>query len=339
MEKSMFKALTQCALLAFALLPCSAAAEPIKLKLSFFTSDRAILYNGGVKPFVDAVNAEAKGLVEIEVFFGGALGKALAQQPQLVRDGVADIAYIVPGYTAEQFPDNAVVELPGLFKDQLEASLVFTRLIAANALRGYDDFVVLNAFTAEPHSIHTRQPIASLADLKGLRIRANNPIEAATFEKLGMRGVVMPVNQIAEAISSGTIDGAAIPPAMLAEFGVGRLASYHYMIHADAPSLALVMSRKTFAGLPVQAQNIILKYSGQWSVARSNEYFEDINVRSMEQLKSDPKRKVIFPSKTDLAQIQAAFKSVIADWAGENPRNRKLLNIAEAEIAKLRPGE
>ena len=85
------------------------------------------------------------------MFFGGALGKAPAQQPQLVRDGVADIAYIVPGYTAEQFPDNAVIELPGLFRDQREASLVFTRLIAANALRGYEDFVVINAFTAEPH--------------------------------------------------------------------------------------------------------------------------------------------------------------------------------------------
>ena len=96
----------------------------------------------------------------------------------------------------------------------------------------------------------------------------------------------MPVNQISEAISRGTIDGAAVPPAMLSEFGVGRLAGYHYMIHADAPSLALVMSRKTFASLPSRAQDIIRKYSGEWSVARSNEFFEDINAKSMEQLKA-----------------------------------------------------
>lgn len=88
-------------------------------------------------------------------------------------------------------------------------------MIAANALRGYEDFFVITAFTVEPHSIHTRQPIASLEDLKGLKIRANNPTEAATFEKLGMRGIVMPANQIADAIGSGAIDGAALPPAML----------------------------------------------------------------------------------------------------------------------------
>jgi TRAP-type C4-dicarboxylate transport system substrate-binding protein len=332
----MLKTLAQCALLCCALLPCVARAEPIKLKLAFFTSDRAILYNGGVKPFVDAVNAAGKALVEIEVFFGGALGKAPAQQAQLVRDGVSDLAYIIPGYTEEQFPDNAVIELPGLFRDQREASLVFTRMIAANALRGYEDFVVITAFTAEPHSIHTRQPIASLADLKGLKIRANNPIEAATFEKLGMRAVVMPVNQISEAISSGIIDGAAIPPAMLSEFGVGRLASYHYIIHADAPSLALVMSRKTFAGLPVRAQDIIRKFSGEWSVAASNEFFEVINATSMAQLKSDPKRKVIFPSPAELARIDVAFKSVTDDWVGKSPRNRELLTMVEAELVKIR---
>ena len=196
------------------------AAEPVKLKLSFFSSDSAYLYMGGVKPFVDAVNSEAKGLLEIEVFFRGALGKA-AQQPQLVRDGIADIAFIVPGYTADQFPDNAVIELPGLFRDQREASLAYTRMIAANVLRGYEDFIVITAFTVEPHSIHTRQPIASLDDLKGLKIRANNPTEATTFEKLGMRAIVMPANQIADALGSGAIDGAALPPAMLAEFGLG----------------------------------------------------------------------------------------------------------------------
>jgi TRAP-type C4-dicarboxylate transport system substrate-binding protein len=332
----MFKVLARCAPFMLAMLSGAANAEPIKLKLAFFSSDRAILYQGGVKPFVDAVNTEAKGLLEIEVYFSGALGKAPAQQPKLVRDGIADIAYIIPGYTAEQFPDNAVIELPGLFRDQREASLVFTRMIAADALSGYEDFVVINAFTAEPHSIHTRKPVASLADLKDLKIRANNPTEAATFEKLGMRAIVMPVNEIAEGISSGAIDGAAVPPAMLAEFGVGRLASYHYIIHADAPSLALVMSRKTFASLPAKAQDIIRRYSGDWPVARSNEFFEDMNVKSMEKLKSDSNRKVIFPSQADLVRIQASFKSVIADWVAKSPRNRELLSMAEAELVRIR---
>jgi TRAP-type C4-dicarboxylate transport system substrate-binding protein len=331
----MFKMLARCLMLLLALFPATVSAtEPVKLKLSFFSSDTAYLYLGGAKPFVDAVNSEAKGLLEIEVFFRGALGKA-AQQPQLVRDGVADIALIVPGYTADQFPDNAVIELPGLFRDQREASLTYTRMIAANALRGYEDFIVITAFTVEPHSISTRQPIASLDDLKGLKIRANNPTEATTFEKLGMRAVIMPANQIAEAMGSGAIDGAALPPAMLAEFGLGRLATYHYMIHADAPSLALVMSRSRFDGLPPAAQAIIRKHSGEWSVAQSNAFFEEINAKSMQQLLSEPKRHVIFPSPADRIRIDAAFKEVIDEWVAKQPRNRSLLDMVRSEIGKV----
>jgi TRAP-type C4-dicarboxylate transport system substrate-binding protein len=333
----MLRILARCLLFALALSPAAAcAAEPIKLKLAFFSSDTASLYNGGVKPFVDAVNAEASGLLEIEVFFRGALGKAPAQQPQLVRDGVADIAFIVPGYTADQFPDNAVIELPGLFRDQREASLAYTRMIASNALRGYEDFIVITAFTVEPHSIHTRRPIASLDDLNGLKIRVNNPTEATTFEKLGMRGIVMPVNQIADALASGAIDGAALPPSMLAEFGVGRLATYHYMIHADAPSLALVMSRSKFMSLPPQAQDIIRKHSGEWSVAQSNAFFEEINAKSMQQLLAEPRRHVIFPSPADQLRIDAAFKEVIDEWVANQPHNSKLLNMVRSEIGKMR---
>src|SRR5436190_20798356 len=108
------------------LLPCAAAADPIKLKLSFFSSDRSVSYLAAVKPFVDAVNADGKGLIEIEPHVAGALSRDLTKQPQLIRDGVADIAYVVPGVTRNEFSDNTIVEMPGLYRDMREATAVFT---------------------------------------------------------------------------------------------------------------------------------------------------------------------------------------------------------------------
>jgi len=122
---------------------------------------------------------------------------------------------------------------------------------------------------------------------------------------------------------------------MLAEYGLGRLATYHYMIHTDAPSLALVMSRSKFESLPPEAQAIIRKHSGEWSVARSNAFFEEINANSMQQLLSEPKRHVIFPSPSDRVRIDAAFKEVIDEWVAKEPRNRDLLSMVRAEIGKL----
>ena len=154
--------------------------------MAYFSSDRTTTYLAAIKPFVDAVNAEAAALVQIDVSVSGTLGKNPTQQLQLVLDGIADLAFVVPGHTPERFPDNEVIELPGLFKNLREATLVYTGLIAANALRGYDDLFVVGAFTAEPETIYTRLPVASLGALAGMRIRSNNPVQGAALAGLGM---------------------------------------------------------------------------------------------------------------------------------------------------------
>ena len=59
----MFKTLARCALLWLALVPAASAAEPIKLKMAYFSSDRTTTYLAAIKPFVDSVNAEAADLV------------------------------------------------------------------------------------------------------------------------------------------------------------------------------------------------------------------------------------------------------------------------------------
>jgi TRAP-type C4-dicarboxylate transport system substrate-binding protein len=337
--KIVIKYFLRWALLAIVLLPSQVSAEPIKLKLSVVTSDRSLIYLGGVKPFVDAVNAEAKGLLEIEVYFSGALGKDAALQPQLVADGVADMAFIFPGYGPQRFYDDAVLELPGLFRDTREASLVFTRLIAAGALKGYEDFYVIGAFASPLESIHSRRPIASIADLKGMSVRVSNTTGAAALQRLGMRPVTIPVNLVSEAISAGTIDGAVLPPAMLFEFGVGRVTSYHYLLNIDVAPLALVMNRKKFDALPEQAKDIIREHSGEWPLASFVKAYDAVDSQVMEQLESNPKRKIVRPSQSDLDTAKTAFKSFVDEWAAKSPNNRKQLDLVQSEIAKLRASE
>ncbi|MDB5514762.1 MAG: DctP [Tardiphaga sp.] len=316
----------------------AASAEPIKLKLSLVTSDRALIYLGGVKPFVDAVNAEAKGLLEIEIFFSGALEKQPTLQPQLVADGGADLAFIFPGYTPERFYDNTVIELPGLFQDTREASLVYTRMIASGAIKGYDDYIVVAALSSPAESIHGRRPIDSIASLDGMTVRTNNATEAMAVGKLGMRPVPMPMNLVAEALSDGKIDSATAPLPMLFEFGVGRVSSYHYMLEISGAPLALVMNRKKFDSLPREAQDIIRKYSGEWPVGPYLQSYEESGRQVIDQLQSNPRRKVVQPSPADRAAAEIVFKSVIDEWAAKAPANRQQLETARAEIARLRAG-
>ena len=269
------------------LMSLSATAEPIQLKLSFFGSDHSQTYLSGIKPFVDAVNAEGKGLLAIKVYANGALGKVQAQQPQLVLDGVADIAWVVPGVTPYRFPDNELLEQPGLFRDAREGTLAYTRLIAANALRGYQDFFVIGAYTTDPTIIHSRKPTESLAALKGQKIRANNPIEAEALERLGAMPTVLETPKLVDAISRGAIDGAALSPTGLFDFGVSQVATNHYLLRGGVAPLVLVMNRKTFDGLPETAKALIRKHSGERAAATWIGLFGVGEKQLLNKLKSD----------------------------------------------------
>jgi TRAP-type transport system periplasmic protein len=153
-----------------ALMFSAAHAEPVKLKLSYFSSDRSHAYVASVKPFVDAVNAEGKGRIEIVPYFSGAITPDQVEQPDAVADGRADLAVIIPGYSPERFSDVGVLQLPELFRDAPEATYVFRRLADKDALSGFQDFVVIGVVVSPQEILNTRKKTASLADLKGQTI-------------------------------------------------------------------------------------------------------------------------------------------------------------------------
>ena len=84
--------------------------------------------------------------MEIEVHFSGALGKFAAAGTAGHRRQRPISHSSFRHYTSDRFSDDTIIELPGLFRDMREATLVYTRLIAAGALRGYEDFFVIGAF-------------------------------------------------------------------------------------------------------------------------------------------------------------------------------------------------
>lgn len=321
--------------LALAFFSTAAAAEPITLKLAFFSSDRSHLYLSGAKPFVDAVNQEGAGRVRIEPYLSGRLG-GLDRLSQLILDGSVDIGYVIPPYERAVFPDTTVIELPGFFKDAAEATQVFSQLIEQNLFGGFNDFFVIGAFASEPESIHLRRPISSLADLKGKTIRSNNPIETEVLETIGAKSAIVPINQTAQAISAGEIDGAYVPPVPMIEFGIGRVAPVHYFLRTSCVPQMLLMSRKKFDSLPADVRDLISKHSGAWFIENYNRVNTAATEQVMKQLAADPRRKALFPSKADMKTADAVFKRIVDGFAVQSAHNARLVEAARAAVAKLR---
>jgi TRAP-type C4-dicarboxylate transport system substrate-binding protein len=334
----MINAIARWVTIAVVLLPIAAAAEPIKLKMAYFSSDREPPYVSVLQPFADAVNKAGKGIIEIVPYSGGVLGRSYSGQAQEVLDGVADMAWVNPSLTPDRFPDNRVLEFPGVFRDLKEATLVYSRMVAAGALRGYGDFFVIAAVANFQLMIHARAPIASLSDLRGKTLRVNGLVEGNALKAIGITPVIMPINEVATAISRGTLDGATMPPNTLFAYGVSRITRFHYDAPLGATPLAFLMNRQKFESLPQAAQEVIRKYSGEAATTRFIETYDANNIEAMNYLRSDPNRRVIVPTRSEIETLQTAFHSVFEQWWMESPRNMELRKLLESEIASLRSG-
>jgi hypothetical protein len=76
----MSNAIARCVVIAVALLPAPTLADPIKLKMAYFSSDPEPGYVSVMQPFAEAVNKAAGGHHRDSSLSGGALGRIISRR-------------------------------------------------------------------------------------------------------------------------------------------------------------------------------------------------------------------------------------------------------------------
>jgi TRAP-type transport system periplasmic protein len=306
------------------------------LKWAVFTPDSEVTFRTVMKPYAETVQRETNNAVVFDLFPNGALGRNPGQQPQMLLDGVADLAWVIPSYSPGRFPDTEVLELPGMFKDLREASLVATAFAAQHVLHDYGDFFIVGLWGTAPYSIHTNFPVNSIADLKGKTIRASSKNESAALRAFGAVPIGMPVTEIPEAISRGTISGTTSHLSPFFDFGLDRVTNNHFFIGLGVVPLCVLMSKKRFDVLPEASRTVIERNAGDNLTKVWIESITSYNAANLEKLKSNPKNKIVFPSQAELDEAQRLLTPVRDEWVAASPRHKELKAALDAEIAKVR---
>ena len=314
-----------------------AHAQEVTLKLSAFIPPQAPTFAQVIKPWSEAVNADGMGIIKIDTFPGGVLGGNPGLQPKMVTDGIADIALVIPAYSPGRFPDNDVMELPGMAKNSSESSLAIYRLYQRKLLRGYDDFYVVMLGTTNPYAIHTRSPVKSFTDVKGMKLRAGGPVASAALRALGVAPVGMPITQVAENISRGVLDGTGGDWDVMYSFRIMEAAKHHYMaaVLGTVP-VAVLMNRKVYDGLPGKAKAIIDKHSGELMSRKFGGVHDGIQGAKLTETKAAADHTMVFPSDAELAQLDSIMATVIETWVKDHPNGRALVTALKEELAKIR---
>lgn len=188
-----------------------------------------------------------------EVYPSNALGTEVERLAQ-TGQGLIQINLGAVSTPAQINPLLRLAQLPFLFTSyqEFDAVIAQTDLLAhlnaplqAEGLR----LAGFNLRGLDAGFFNRSVPLATLDDLRGLRMRAQDRGQVAIYAKLGVNSTVVDWSEIDHALQSGIVDGYVNPPNSALRAGHTRLLR-HYTPAALAPSLrAVTLSEDWYSAL------------------------------------------------------------------------------------------
>jgi TRAP-type transport system periplasmic protein len=285
--------------------------------------------DGVMGRWAKAVEQDSGGALKVDILPGGTLGAAgrdPSAQLKMVTDGIADLSFVIPTTTPGRFPDDNLFGLP-VTESSLEGSLSFWRLHKAGLMRGYDDksFYIVGLVVNPPNTLHSKQAINTLDDMKGKRMQASGREQQDVLRALGATPVgTVSVRDVAEAISRGVVDGTPKDWIALHSFRIADAAKHHVDIPLGAATIMIAMNRARYDALQPAARAAIDKNSGEVFSRLAGEAFDRTLKRDLAKTQADPAHTIVTLPKEERARWDQSIDGSIAKWRAEKPENEHL---------------
>ncbi|SEN19826.1 TRAP-type C4-dicarboxylate transport system, substrate-binding protein [Pseudorhodobacter antarcticus] len=324
-----------------AVVASGAMAQEVTLRLHQFLPAQANVPKLILDVWADNVERDSAGRIKVDRFPSMQLGGAPPELIDQVVDGVADVIWTVVGYTPGRFPMTEVFELPFFVTDARAASSAYWQMYEAHMKdTEFKDVHMLGTWVHGPGLFHTADPVATPADLQGMKIRGASRMVNQMLEKLGAEPVGMPVPAIPEALSKGVIDGATIPWEVTGSLKVPELVQNHTEFEGAALyniTFVLAMNKGVYAGLPDDLKVVIDKNSGlAFSIfAGGTQADADAPAR---QVAVDLGNTIVTISAADAAAnwmplVEPIYADWVADMATKGIDGQALIDEARALMA------
>jgi len=258
MSKSRWGMMVGCALMLGAFggtIPVLAEEKPIELTFSnFFPAP----HNNSIlaEEWAKTINERTGGKVKITLFHGGTLTPAAQVYDSVVKE-LSDIGMSVASYTRGRFPLSEIIELPLGYKSGYAATQVANAFLNKFQPKEFADTEVMFLHAHGPGVLHTKKPVTSLADLKGLKISCTG-LSAKIADKLGAVPVAAPMPERYDSISKGVSDGGLFPVEALKGWKLGEVVQNTTLNYGSAytTTFFIVMNKGKWASLSPDIQKV-----------------------------------------------------------------------------------
>lgn len=244
------------------------AQQSVTLKFHTFMAPQSLVWLTMHKAWMEKVEKESGGRIKFEAYPAMQLGGTPVQLYDQARDGVVDIVWTLPGNTAGRFPRIEVFELPFTMNNAEATSKAYWEYFQTQCPDEFKETQVLALHVHGPGMFHSAtKQIKSAADLKGMKVRGPTRQVTKMLGSLGATPVGMPLPQIPDALSKGTIDACAIPWEVVPAVKVHELTKFHSEFDATGPALytttfVMAMNKAKYDGLAPDLKKVIDANSG-----------------------------------------------------------------------------
>jgi TRAP-type C4-dicarboxylate transport system substrate-binding protein len=319
----------------------TAAAAQTTLRISLWIPPAHPL-TPGTKVWADDIEKASNGAIKAQIFPSEQLGKAFDHY-DMARDGIADIAYVNPGYQPGRFPLISVGEIPFTFGDARKGTAALDAWYRKYAATEMKDTHFCFAFIHDPGSIFTRdKKVVMPDDIKGMKVRPAHGTMAQLVSSLGGTNVQASAPESRDMLERGVADAITFPWGSMFLFGIDKVVKYAMDVPLYTTTFVYVMNKAKYDGLPADQKKVIddhcttewaQKVAGPWG---------DFEHAGIDKMKAATGHEVYTLTAEQLAAWRAAAKPLNDKWsdavkkAGADPdAARKEL---DASIAKYAAG-
>jgi len=300
------------ALAAAAALALSAGAAQAQTKWDMPTPyAEGEFHTRNIKAFVEDVGKATNGALSIVVHANGSLIK----HPDILRavsTGQVNVAEFLLGQFGNEDPVFAADNLPfvaagygNAMKFYRAQKPLLEKKLGARGMK------LLFAVPWPGQGIYSKEPLQSVADLKGQKFRTYSPQTARMAELLGASPTVVQVPDVPQMFATGGITAMITSSATGTSTKAWEFVKNYYDTSAFHPKNVVVVNQRAFAGLPKNVQAAVSKAAA----AAEKRGWDMSKVREKEgnELLAKNGIKMHKPDKA----MQSAFAKVGATMAAE----------------------
>lgn len=321
--------------LVVAALPLAAmAAGPVTLRFGFPVPAASYDNTRGISPWIEEVEKASGGTLKIELFTGPALGTFHNIYDRTLT-GISQISFSTFGDLTSEFPRTDVASLPFLTDNTVNLSIALWKLYEDGLLPEFGKVKLLALFSFPNAVLHTNKPIASSADLKGMRIAVSSHVMGEVMDAFGAASVSLSPDELYEAVAHGLAGGAVTSLGAAQVFKLNEVTTYHLEAPLGAAPGFVFMNKDAYAALPQKAKDAIDEFSGASFSKKLGEANDSEQRDERDALNAKPGQHVGEPSAAEYALWQARVQPIIDEWVKRTPDGAKVLAALRAEVEKL----